>query len=82
MLAIRSVVLAMIGCGGDRSDIWLVATSEFPNENHMESLKILKKYFVLLGLDEAKIHIQEDLLDREIEDQLKLNTPIVLNRKL
>jgi hypothetical protein len=71
----------MIGCGGDKSDIWLVATSEFPNENHMESLKILKKYFVLLGLDEDKIHIQDDLLDREIENQLILKTPIVLKLK-
>ncbi len=71
----------MFGCGGNRSDIWLVATSGFPNENYVESLNIVKKYFSLLGLDEEKIHIQAGLLDREIEDQLKLKTRIVLKRK-
>ncbi len=48
----------MFGCGGNRSDIWLVATSGFSNENYVESLNIVKKYFALLGLDEEKIHIQ------------------------
>ena len=81
MLAIRSAVLAMYGCGGNRSDIWLVATSDLSDVNHSESLKAIKKYFVLLGLDKDKIHIQESLLEREIEDQLKLKTPVVLKRK-
>lgn len=81
MLAIRSAVLAMFGCGGNRSDIWLVATSEFPNENYVESLNVLKKYFAILGLDEDKIHIQAEFLDKEIEGQLKLKTPFVLKRQ-
>jgi len=81
MLAIRSAVLAMYGCGGNRSDIWLIATSELSDVYHTESLKAIKKYFVLLGLDQDKIHVQESLLEREIEDQLKLKTPVVLKRK-
>lgn len=81
MLAIRSAVLAMFGCGGNRSDIWLIATSELSDVNYTESLKVIKKYLVLLGLDENKVHIQENLLERKIEDQLKLNTPVVLKRK-
>ncbi len=82
MLAIRSAVLAMFGCGGNMSDIWLVATSEISDTNHIEKLKIIKKYFSLLGLSEDKIHIQTELLDKGIEAQLKLKTPILIKRKI
>jgi tetratricopeptide (TPR) repeat protein len=82
MLTIRSAVLAMFGCGANRSDIWLIATSELSETNYIESLEVIKKYLVLLGLDGNKIHIQRELLENDIENRLILKTPVVLKLKL
>jgi tetratricopeptide (TPR) repeat protein len=77
MLALRSAVLAMIGCGAGRSDIWLVATTESASEN----LGLIKKYFSLLGLNAENIHIQSTILEEKVAEQLILKTPVVIRRK-
>lgn len=82
MLTIRSVVLAMFNSGREMRDIWLISTSVLSETNFIESLEVIKKYLALLGLDEDKIHIKKELLEKDIEKQLKLKTSVVLKLKV
>jgi len=59
----------MPACSSDR---------EHPDNQHMENLELLKKYFTILGYDEDKIFIQSEILDYETENSLLLKTPVVI----
>ncbi|MDP2423900.1 MAG: hypothetical protein Q8M23_06100 [Bacteroidales bacterium] len=79
MLGIKSFV-AGLSCTRASDPIWLIATSEHQARNHLQNLEKLKKYFVILGFREDQVFIQEATLNKDIENELILKTPIVVKR--